>query len=265
MISSDFRTEARRRLDGKWGKAACMVLAYIFVFFVFGVIKSFLPDSLDGLVSFIINIVQLPLGFGLIVSFVKLFYNEDVSSFSFLSFGFNNFAKPWGITWYIFLKMIVPYILMIIAFALIIGGAFIAFSSYMPIDDAVSYLYYSGYAYSSFSALTIIGSILLIASAIWAITKSFYYQLAYVIAARDLSISAKDAVSMSAELMKGKRAKLFFLQLSFIGWAILSAFTFGIGYLWLLPYMQFAVIAFYDYVSGNGITAEIVQDNSDKE
>lgn len=28
MISSDFRTEARRKLDGKWGKTALIILAY---------------------------------------------------------------------------------------------------------------------------------------------------------------------------------------------------------------------------------------------
>lgn len=64
--------------------------------------------------------------------------------------------------------------------------------------------------------------------------------------------------------MQGKRSKLFFLQLSFIGWAILAVFTFGIGYLWLLPYMQFATIAFYDFVAGNDITAEVIQDNSEE-
>ena len=34
MISSDFRTEARRKLAGKWGKTALIILAYFAVFFV---------------------------------------------------------------------------------------------------------------------------------------------------------------------------------------------------------------------------------------
>ena len=51
--------------------------------------------------------------------------------------------------------------------------------------------------------------------------------------------------------MTGNRAKLFWLQLSFIGWAILSVFTLGIGYLWLAPYMQMATIAFYKHLEGN--------------
>ena len=31
MISSDFRTDARRKLDGKWGKAVCIVLASLLI------------------------------------------------------------------------------------------------------------------------------------------------------------------------------------------------------------------------------------------
>ena len=63
--------------------------------------------------------------------------------------------------------------------------------------------------------------------------------------------------------MQGNRAKLFYLQLSFIGWSILVAFTFGIGMLWLTPYIQFAIIAFYKYVSGNNSAVEVkVEENS---
>ena len=45
--------------------------------------------------------------------------------------------------------------------------------------------------------------------------------------------------------MTGKRGKLFCLQFSFIGWAILATLTLGIGFLWLIPYIQFATISFY--------------------
>ena len=46
MISSDFRTEARRRLSEKWGKAVCITLAYIVIFFVINFIEGLFPDSM---------------------------------------------------------------------------------------------------------------------------------------------------------------------------------------------------------------------------
>jgi len=48
------------------------------------------------------------------------------------------------------------------------------------------------------------------------------------------------------ELMNGNKWAAFVLDLSFIGWAILCCFTFGIGYLWLIPYIQLAQCEFYE-------------------
>ena len=50
--------------------------------------------------------------------------------------------------------------------------------------------------------------------------------------------------------MTGNRWKLFCLEFSFIGWAILATLTLGIGFLWLIPYIQVAEIAFARFVCG---------------
>lgn len=54
------------------------------------------------------------------------------------------------------------------------------------------------------------------------------------------------ALKKSREMMKGHKAELFVLQLSFLGWAILGIFTFGILYLWLIPYMSVTQANFYN-------------------
>ena len=46
--------------------------------------------------------------------------------------------------------------------------------------------------------------------------------------------------------MKGHKWDLFVLMLSFLGWALLGALTFGILYIWILPYMNTTLILFYD-------------------
>ena len=94
--------------------------------------------------------------------------------------------------------------------------------------------------------LMIVSVILIIASAIWMTVKSYYYSLAQCVAFDNPNLTPKECVEKSKELMTNRRGKLFCLQFSFIGWAILSVLTLGIGYLWLLPYMQMAIIAFYD-------------------
>ena len=85
---------------------------------------------------------------------------------------------------------------------------------------------------------------------IWATVKGLLYALTYYIAYDNPEMSAKDAVQRSEDLMKGNRGKLFVLQLSFIGWAILAAISFGIGMLWLLPYMMITLVCFYEALAG---------------
>jgi len=47
----------------------------------------------------------------------------------------------------------------------------------------------------------------------------------------------------------GHRWKLFCLGLRFIGWILLCLLTFGIGLLWLWPYMGVSYARFYDDVA----------------
>lgn len=54
-----------------------------------------------------------------------------------------------------------------------------------------------------------------------------------------------DCLEQSKNLMYGHKAELFTLELTFIGWALLSALTLGIGNLFLEPYIHTSRAAFY--------------------
>lgn len=82
------------------------------------------------------------------------------------------------------------------------------------------------------------------------IIASYSYAMTGYILAEHPEITASEAIARSKEMMSGNRFRLFCLHLSFIGWAILCAFTFGIGNLWLTPYRQAAAAAFYRGISG---------------
>lgn len=71
------------------------------------------------------------------------------------------------------------------------------------------------------------------------------YSMTFYIINDNPDISAMDALNASKEMMVGFKWKLFCLYLSFLGWAILSIFTLGIGYLWLMPYIQASFANFY--------------------
>lgn len=82
------------------------------------------------------------------------------------------------------------------------------------------------------------------------IIASYSYAMTEYILAEHPELSASEAISRSKQMMDGNKWRLFCLHFSFIGWSILCAFTLGIGNLWLTPYKQAAIAAFYREVSG---------------
>ena len=235
MVSSDFRKEAREKLTGKWGKAVLITLAYFVLFYVIGLLEEHTSGFANTVVSILSLLIEVPLSFGLVVCFVKLFNGEDVKVFDFFSFGFDNFSKSWGISLRTILKLLLPFILFVVSIALVVAGITLSTNSAL-FTRTVS---------SNSIIMIIICCIITVISFIWLIVKSYYYELTYMIAAENPEMSSKDIVEKSKELMQNHRLELFCLEFSFIGWAILAVLSLGIGMLWLAPYMQIAKISFY--------------------
>lgn len=55
-----------------------------------------------------------------------------------------------------------------------------------------------------------------------------------------------ELINKSREMMKGHKLDYFVFQLSFIGWDLLVAITFGIAIIWVYPYQTVANIKFYE-------------------
>lgn len=93
------------------------------------------------------------------------------------------------------------------------------------------------------SVFTFLWSLLLI---IPGMVKAYAYSMAWYIKNDNPSYDWKQCMDESQRLMMGKKWNLFCLDLSFIGWIIVSVFTCGIGVLWVEPYMQAARASFYE-------------------
>lgn len=78
------------------------------------------------------------------------------------------------------------------------------------------------------------------------IMKSYSYAMTFYILKDYPELAYNSAIEKSMAMMSGYKMKLFLLDLSFIGWAILCLFTLGIGFLFLGPYVQAAHAAFYE-------------------
>lgn len=299
MTATDTRKEARQCLKGKWMKGVLITLLYSLVEFLFNLVIQYTNNSAplaSSIISIINTIISVPLSFGLTVSFMKLKRGEDISYTDFFKIGFNSFKKAWSLWYRMFLKLLLPIVCVIISTILLLVGIAYSYQSTFyeeATDDSYSYsLYDDDYLYDdeiedlsdsdlydeedaddisilddfdlsdSSSVLIILSVILLFISSIYLYVKSLSVVLTYNIGYDEDNLSSKEVVLKSQSLMNGNKGNYFVLTLSFIGWAILSAFTFGIGFLWLLPYIQVSVVCFYDAISGNDTKKETIIDNN---
>lgn len=70
------------------------------------------------------------------------------------------------------------------------------------------------------------------------IIKAYSYSMCFYILADNPDIGIREALNESKRITQGYKMDLFILDLSFLGWGILSVLTLGIGFFWLVPYMQ---------------------------
>lgn len=87
--------------------------------------------------------------------------------------------------------------------------------------------------------LTIVGGII----------KHFSYALVPYILAENPNLNAKEAVKLSSSMMNGHKWELFLLKLSFIGWKLLSLFSFGLlEIFYFAPYYESTLAEYYVYI-----------------
>ena len=90
------------------------------------------------------------------------------------------------------------------------------------------------------------------------IIKNYSYAMTDFILKDQPELANNAAIEKSMAMMDGNKMKLFLLDLSFIGWAILCLFTFGIGFIFLQPYVQSAHAAFYEDLKAQTVVEEEV-------
>jgi len=109
---------------------------------------------------------------------------------------------------------------------------------------------YSLVAYLLIILFIILWALLLIVPGIiYAISVS---QTFYIIAENE-NIKPKEAINKSKKMMHGYKAKFFYLCLRFFLWSLLCVLTLGIGFLWLIPWVNVTFAKFYDDIKDNPI------------
>ncbi|MDD6213736.1 MAG: DUF975 family protein [Firmicutes bacterium] len=75
-----------------------------------------------------------------------------------------------------------------------------------------------------------------------------YAMVPYIYAENGYFLTPLQSIDESKRIMQGHKAELFVLQLSFIGWFILSSLTCGILLIYVAPYYSAAMTNFYNEI-----------------
>jgi uncharacterized membrane protein len=88
------------------------------------------------------------------------------------------------------------------------------------------------------------------------IIAALSYSMTFYILADNPSIGAKQALDKSKKMMMGYKWKFFCLLFRFFGWFLLCILTMGVGFLWLMPYINISTAKFYDDIKDVPATVE---------
>lgn len=224
--------QAREALKGKWGLAVAANLVFVIVFFA----VNFVP-----LLSFLVQLIVFgPLYLGLAIFSLSL-ARRQTAQVSLIFEGFKRFLDS------------------LIAFVVVNLG-FLLWGLVTMAPLIVSLLVMVGLSlplfpeYQRYLAELLTASIVLIfIFCLWALVNfiaQIYVMLSialtFYLLADHPEINGWDALGHSFRLMKGRRWKLLGLSLRFTGWFLLGLIPFGIGVLWVLPYLEISLALFYD-------------------
>jgi uncharacterized membrane protein len=158
---------------------------------------------------------------------------------------------------------IIPFASIIIGGPMYVGLAFFFLSLSRKQNPTIKDLF-SGFnnfltalvAFLLVGLYTILWMLLLIIPGIMA---AISYSQTFLLLADNPSMSASEAIEKSKKMMDGNKLNFFYLGLRFIGWSLLCVLTFGIGFLWLIPYMQVTFAKFHDDIKNGTIEQPVVQ------
>lgn len=207
--NSELKELAKQQLTGKWGKSALLTLIY----FVIGILPGqllFSKFNFSSITTSLVDIVLIaPVTIGIAICYLKLIREKNFNMVDI----FNGFQY---------------YITVVVVYGII---------------DSMNIL---GILISNIITVNVVTEqFLTLVFGILSIFLYLVFSMVYYIIIDDPQIGVIGALTNSKKLIQGQIGRLFLLQLSFLGWILLTILSLGIGMLWVLPYIEVTTANLY--------------------
>lgn len=249
--AAEYRTRARRSLSGRYGTIIAAQLIYGMIIFtallifliglIFVVLGANLVTGVNGIYSsgtpfsvillsiimaviiFIVIIAQVLLNCGIRKLTCKAWKREP-ASLGDMFYGFKGKAP---------LRVIgISFLMGILEFIFVIPYEICAFT--MVFHDRITPI---------LVVLLILTYLLAIAGAV---CVSLFFGLSMYAFLDMPELGVIQCMKASLHLTRGRRWNLFCLYISFVGWIVLGLMSFGVGMLWITPYIHCTLFQFYE-------------------
>ena len=224
--SCELKQKAKEQLLGNYGKMISALLIYAMIpNIILYIADGLLPPNttINHILYYIIDFLVLLLTGIFMLGLIKLYMNFSTGRPFQLSDIFYGFHGHQDIGILIMLVMVGITLVYMVPFG-------ISIILYLFLKTA--YLY-------PIMALTLIAGVVLAYMQLLSLSQSFYIAVDFP------DYSFKQVLRMSRRIMTGQRARLFYLQVSFLPLMLLCVLTMGLGVLWLSPYMYATQTHFY--------------------
>lgn len=237
-VSSDFREQARDALSGKWGSA---VLTTLIASILGADVTMTVGSNASSVAQSVSNTMK---GGDADVSYKNLLSSIPVTTLTYI------FGALMAIAGLALIVGIVQYVIgSFVSLGLIQYNLDLIDGREAELGQIFSKAPMFGKAFWLRLRMQIFTFLWTLLFIIPGIIKAYSYSMAGFIMTENPEMTAKEAMEVSERMTQGNKWRLFCLNISFIGWNLLGMLSLGIGMLWVNPYQNAAVAAFYDEIS----------------
>lgn len=230
---------ARMALDGRWGiSIGLIVLWYLLLFAIM------IPASLMSCIGVIAEYLVLPPMLVGATGFFLTISRRREPAIGQMFEGFKAFGGAVG-AFVLLALMLVGVMLVVMTPFFIVLISTVGATFFHVLNDSSPAVSPAMMAGMPLLAVTV-GIASYIAAIVLVVWLQLRFALIYPLLADHPKMGPVVALKRSAQIMCGRKWKLFCLYFRFWGWMLLAIITCGIGYLWLIPYMATSHAAFYD-------------------